>query len=40
MREDEIKQQAIEILQDIIDFWQPIQADAILTEFENRLKKI
>lgn len=40
MKEDEIKQQAIEILQDIIGFWQPLQGDAILAEFENRLKNL
>lgn len=40
MTPDEVKQQAIAILQDIIGFWNPIHAEAILTEFENRLKKV
>ena len=37
---DEVKQQAISILQDIIGFWDPIHGEAILTEFENRLNEV
>ncbi|MGN1219186.1 MAG: hypothetical protein ACI4TD_14630 [Phocaeicola sp.] len=36
----EVKQQAIEILQDIIQFYQPLYAEGILTEFEQRLNSI
>lgn len=37
---DKVKQQAIAILQDIIKFYQPVYAEGILTEFENRLNSI
>lgn len=37
---DKVKQQAISILQDIIEFWNPPHAEGILTEFENRLNSI
>ena len=40
MTNDEVKQQAIAILQDIIQFYQPVNAEGILTEFENRLNSI
>lgn len=40
MSNDEVKQQAIAILQDIIQFYQPLYAEGILTEFENRLNSI
>lgn len=40
MSNEEVKQQAIAILQDIIQFYQPVHAEGILTEFENRLNSI
>lgn len=40
MTPEEVKQQAIAILQDIIGFWNPLHAEAILNEFENRLQKV
>lgn len=40
MTSEEVKQQAISILQDIIGFWNPLHSEAILKEFENRLKKL
>ena len=40
MTNDEVKQQAIAILQDIIHFYQPVHAEGILTEFEQRLNSI
>lgn len=40
MSNEEVKQQAIAILQDIIQFYQPLYAEGILTEFENRLNSI
>lgn len=40
MTNEEVKQQAIAILQDIIQFYQPVYADGIITEFEQRLNSI
>ena len=40
MSNEEVKQQAIAILQDIIQFWQPMHGEAILKEFANRLQKV
>lgn len=40
MTNDEVKQQAIMILKDIIQFYQPVYADGIITEFEQRLNSI
>lgn len=40
MSPEEVKQQAIAILQDIIQFYQPLYAEGILTEFEQRLNSI
>lgn len=40
MAPEEVKQQAIAILQDIVKFWQPKYGDIIIQEFENRLNKI
>ena len=40
MSNDEVKQQAIAILKDIIQFYQPVHAEGILTEFEQRLNSI
>ena len=40
MTSEETKQQAIAILQDIIEFWQPLHGDAILQEFEKRINKL
>lgn len=40
MTSDEVKQQAIAILKDIIQFYQPLYAEGILTEFEKRLNSI
>ena len=40
MSPEEVKQQAMAILQDIIQFYQPLYAEGILTEFENRLNSI
>ena len=40
MSPEEVKQQAIAILQDIMQFYQPLYAEGILTEFENRLNSI
>lgn len=40
MTPEEVKQQAMEILQDIIQFWQPTYGEAILQEFESRLNKL
>ena len=40
MTPEEVKQQAMAILQDIIQFYQPLYAEGILTEFEQRLNSI
>lgn len=40
MTPEEVKQQAMAILQDIIQFWNPPHAEAILKEFANRLQKV
>lgn len=40
MSNEEVKQQAIAILQDIIQFYKPVHAEGILTEFEQRLNSI
>lgn len=40
MTPEEVKQQAIAILQDIIQFWNPLHGEAILKEFANRLQKV
>ena len=40
MTNDEVKQQAIAILQDIIQFYQPVYADGIMDEFEIRMKNL
>lgn len=40
MTPEEVKQQAIAILQDILQFYNPIFADGIITEFEQRLNSI
>ena len=40
MSNEEVKQQAIAILQDILQFYNPIFADGIITEFEQRLNSI
>lgn len=37
---DYIKQQAISIHNDIISYWNPPHAEAILKEFANRLQKV
>lgn len=40
MSNEEVKQQAIAILKDIIQFYQPVYADGIMDEFEQRLNSI
>lgn len=40
MKPEEVKQQAIGILQDIIQLWKPIHVEVILKEFANRLQKV
>lgn len=40
MTPEEVKQQAIAILKDIIQFYQPVYADGIMDEFEQRLNSI
>lgn len=40
MTPEEVKQQAMAILKDIIQFWQPMHGEAILKEFANRLQKV
>lgn len=40
MTPEDVKQQAIAILQDILQFYNPIFADGIMDEFEQRLNSI
>lgn len=40
MTPEEVKQQAIMILKDIIQFYQPVYADGIMDEFEIRMKNL
>lgn len=40
MTPDEVKQQAILILQDILNFYKPVYADGIMDEFEIRMKNL
>lgn len=40
MTPEEVKQQAIAILQDILQFYNPVFADGIMDEFEIRMKNL
>ena len=37
---EEVKMQAVAILEDIIQFWQPAHSDDILSEFKDRLNGV